>query len=172
MHPVRSSKLGAAVNRSFFGHAGRGRRFRLQAGTLRGSPPQACRRHACAPGPRIRRCSRIPAPVPRLSEGPVFRTHARPISPAALYNKEQRRIPRHRLTSCLDVHRRANPVQAKSVRGLFILYGSSCSLETGELRYTWPWRFGSWRRQKRRSAPGDISHIPSGSPAAAHWPDR
>ena len=37
-----------------------------------GEPPQACLRHACAPGPRIRRCSRIPAPVPRLSEGPVF----------------------------------------------------------------------------------------------------
>ena len=94
MHPVRSSRLGAAVNRSFLGHA-------------------------CAPGPRIRRCSRIPAPVPHLSEGPVFRTHARPISPAALYNKEQRRIPGHRLTSCLDVPRRANPVQAKSVRGAF-----------------------------------------------------
>ena len=69
-------------------------------------------------------------------------------------------------------HKRAAPVLAKSVRGLFILYGSSCSLGVGELRYTWPWRFGSWRRQKRRSAPGDISHIPSGSPAAAHWPDR
>ena len=119
MHPVRISKLETAVNRSFLGHAGRGRRFRLQAGTLRGEPPQACRRHACAPGPRIRRCSRIPAPVPHLSEGPVFRTHARPISPAALYNKEQRRIPGHRLTSCLDVPRRANPVQAKSVRGAF-----------------------------------------------------
>lgn len=107
------------MNRSFLGHAGRGRRFRLQVGTLRGEPPQACLRHACAPGPRIRRCSRIPVPVPHLSEGPVFRTHARPISPAALYNKEQRRIPGHRLTSCLDVPRRANPVQAKSVRGAF-----------------------------------------------------
>ena len=27
------------MNRSFFGHAGRGRRFRLQAGTLRGGAP-------------------------------------------------------------------------------------------------------------------------------------
>lgn len=137
-----------------------------------GEPPQACRRHACAPGPRIRRCSRIPAPVPHLSEGPVFRTHARPISPAALYNKEQIRIPGTVLLpvwTSLDVQ---TPYRQSLYEGLFILYGSSCSLETGELRYTWPWRFGSWRRQKRRSAPGDISHIPSGSPAAAHWPDR
>lgn len=85
-----------------------------------GEPPQACRRHACAPGPRIRRCSRIPAPVPHLSEGPVFRTHARPISPAALYNKEQRRIPGHRLTSCLDVPRTCKPRTGKVCTGGFL----------------------------------------------------
>lgn len=172
MHPVRSSRLGAAVNRSFLGHAGRGRRFRLQAGTLRGGAPAGVPEARLRPRAPYTALLPHPCPCPSPERRPRFRTHARPISPAALYNKEQRRIPGHRLTSCLDVPRRANPVQAKSVRGAFILYGSSCSLETGELRYTWPWRFGSWRRQKRRSAPGDISHIPSGSPAAAHWPDR
>ena len=172
MHPVRISKLGAAVNRSFFGHAGRGRRFRLQAGTLRGGAPAGVPPARLRPRAPYTALLPHPCPCPSPERRPRFRTHARPISPAALYNKEQRRIPGHRLTFCLDVHRRANPVQAKSVRGLFILYGSSCFLGAWELRYTWPWRFGSWRRQKRRSAPGDISHIPSGSPAAAHWPDR
>ena len=108
------------MNRSFLGHAGRGRRFRLQAGTLRGGAPAGVPEARLRPRAPYTALLPHPCPCPSPERRPRFRTHARPISPAALYNKEQRRIPGHRLTFCLDVPRRANPVQAKSVRGGFL----------------------------------------------------